>query len=258
MSTQALLGRFYLAAQSFTVNATGKATTAGHYFLCGYSGESTDQLCEHVQDLVDDVCAGATVGLSLTTGKVTIELGTTGSITWGSATELRDLLGFTGDLSGADTYLADNPARYAWAPQRNGNAAAMGEHPNALTAASFYDYASNTRLVRSKDGTATTVAGPLSTGEAMVGWRFLSKSSCRASAAPDPGTFEQLWLDCLGGGERVRLVLSASSYTSANYVECVAGRDDEVLGAFGDYCKRSRPPFDGLWDVALPLVEYAA
>lgn len=258
MTTQALLGRFYLAAQTFTVSATGKTTTAGHYFASGYSGESADQLCEHVQDKIDDVYAGATVALSLSTGKVTIELGTTGSITWGTATTLRDLLGFTGDLSGADTYIADNPMRYVWCPQRNGSAAALSEYPNGLTAASFWDYESTSRLVRAADGTATTIRGTLATGKAMLAWRLLAKTSVRASSSPDPGTWEQLWLDVVGDGERVRLVLDDASYTSANYVEAVPGVDDDALGEFGDYCGRSRPPFDGLWDVELPLVEYTA
>jgi len=50
------------------------------------------------------------------TGKVTIASTATLAINWGSATDLRDLLGFTGNLSGSASYTSTNHARGVWLP----------------------------------------------------------------------------------------------------------------------------------------------
>lgn len=260
--TQVYLSRFYLAAQTFTVNVTAKSTTAGYYFGEGYSGESTNQLIEHVQDRIDDVYGSATVKLDKTTGKVTIDLGTTGSITWGTATTLRDLLGYTGDLSASQSYTATNQMRYAWVPLRSGAAVDASRYPNNRTAVEAWDYSSMSRVIRATDGTAYTVKAPLATGEAEISYDKLDLTSVRRSANPDPGTFEQLWIDSLSTGARVRVVLTVPGtatdpYTSANYVEAIFGEDGEI-GRFGDYARRHIDDYNGLWDVDLPFVEYTA
>lgn len=260
MTTQAYLGQFYLAAESFTVNATGKSTTAGFYYLEGYSGET--QLIEAVEALIAAVYVGATVTLSKATGKITIDLATTGSITWAAtAPTLMALLGYTGNLSGSQTYVATNKARYCWVPLHNGAVAAPAETPNALTAAAFWNRVSTSRVVRASDGTASSVEGQLTTGEGELVYHYLDKASVRKTATPDPGTFEQLWLDTFAKGRRCRVVLDVATatdpYAQSLYVEAMfTDPNAEQIGRIDDYIERAVDNLDAMWNVRVPLVEF--
>lgn len=48
--------------------------------------------------------------------RITFDAGGNVAVVWGSATDLRDALGFESDLSGALTYTSDNPSDIIWCP----------------------------------------------------------------------------------------------------------------------------------------------
>ena len=258
MTTQCLLGRFYLPAQTITVNSTAITTTAGWYYAAGYTGESPAQLDDHLGALIAGVVASSGIGIDLSTGLTYIAMPGSATITWGTGTTLRDLLGFEGtDTGSTDLAASTNPCRYLWAPTRNSAAVGLTSYANGLTAASFYDYPSKSATVRAPSGAASTVKAPLTTGVCDLLWQRLDKASVRRTTDPDPDCFEQFWLDTINGGQRLRVVLNASNYTSANTVECLVRSEDEGYGDFGSFAVRSQADFDGHWDVRIPLVEYA-
>lgn len=47
---------------------------------------------------------------------IRIDLPTVADILWGSATDIRDALGFSADCTGDSTYTADNPSPHSWCP----------------------------------------------------------------------------------------------------------------------------------------------
>jgi len=258
MTTQCLLGRFYLAAQTITVNATPVVTTAGYYYLAGYTGESPNQLDDHLGGLIAGVVAGSGIGIDLATGLTYIAMPGAATITWGTATTLRDLLGFSGaDTGSTELAISSDPCRYLWAPKRNSAAVALRSYANGLTAASFWDRPSMSMTHRAPSGASSTIAAPFTAGVNELSWQRLDKTSVRVTANPTPNTFEQFWLDTINGGQEMRVVLDASSYTSANTVSALARSEDDGYGDFSSYANRSQDDFDLHWDVRIPLVESA-
>lgn len=113
------------ASDTFTIQEVTKAAHAGNhitqgdYFIQEYSGEGANGLVEHMQAAVralgpvgdlDDF----TVTLSAT-GFITLSNTGNFDITWTDA-ELQNILGFTGNLTGASTYTATNQPKYCWYP----------------------------------------------------------------------------------------------------------------------------------------------
>lgn len=112
-----------LAQQDFTLTINGNpdvmSLAAGPYYL--HHDDSVISLVGALADLCSLHTVPAAVAIFITEGGyVRIEVGGVASfaITWGAATDLRDLLGFTGNLSGALAYTAQNPSPLIWIPQR--------------------------------------------------------------------------------------------------------------------------------------------
>lgn len=99
--------------------ATNADVAAADYYLT-----STTSLLTAVKTALDAVSGNSTYTVSLddtndsSTGKVTISAAGVASfaIDWTAATSLRDILGFTGNLTGAATYTGDNQALYLHLP----------------------------------------------------------------------------------------------------------------------------------------------
>lgn len=118
-------GGWLISHQEFTPNAgpTSRTIAAGNYYLS--TTGTLDPLLTELDDQLELLGGGNyTVTLSATTGKVTIAATgvVTFNITW-TSTDLRDALGFTGNLSGGLTYTGSNQARYLFLPDvtRNGS-----------------------------------------------------------------------------------------------------------------------------------------
>ncbi|MCP4549514.1 MAG: hypothetical protein GY835_23915 [bacterium] len=262
MTYQHWLGLIDIAADSkdFTVDDGGGvdaiALTPNSYFMMGYTGEG-GALVDHMTTLIADEIAGSTVTYSLVTGKVTLNFnGNTTAVVW-TDTALRDLLGFTGNLSGATSYVATNEARYCWRPSM------PMLYPKHLTsAASFYAARSSTIVQRAPGGKTYSRAGS-TVYDASVAYDLLPVAEV---LTPTTGTvyadFEQWWLDVPAVGNRFRIVLDRTAYADTDdYVTCMFGDDDlEELGSFLDWAGRSETEsiseYNGLWGVQIPLMKY--
>jgi hypothetical protein len=93
------------------------AATSGYYFLTG-----TTSLLTTIKTALDASALNGTFTLtvddtsdSTATGKVTISSTETFSLTW-SSTALRDILGFSGNLSAASSYTATYHSKYIYLP----------------------------------------------------------------------------------------------------------------------------------------------
>jgi hypothetical protein len=100
------------AGYTATVGST-KTIPAGTYYLSSPGSGSNDFLAE-VQSQFGATSVTASLG-EYGTGIVTITFSGSTDVSWIS-TELRDILGFTGNLSGASSYVGTLSARGVWMP----------------------------------------------------------------------------------------------------------------------------------------------
>lgn len=101
-----------LPLQSFTIDAFAASILSGNYYLYAADG-SLSLLSRFAAQMTAAGLAGVTV-VVLENRRVRISASSTFSVTWGAATWLRDLLGFTGNLSGASSYTATNISPLLW------------------------------------------------------------------------------------------------------------------------------------------------
>lgn len=108
------IGSIYMPASTLTVDAAGFSWPEGPYYL-----RSATSALSMIDFLATRIVAnvGGTCTIVLTRGRtVRITFNTARTVTWGAATQLRDLLGFTGDLGSAATHDAPNVSPLLWSP----------------------------------------------------------------------------------------------------------------------------------------------
>jgi len=258
---QLYLGRFTLPATAtdFTVDAVPSSgpysisLDTGRYYTAGYTGESTDQLVETIQSKIQDVGAGvifptATVTLSKTTGLVSIDFGASGELVW-SHTPLRDLLGFTTNLTSGSGYTATNQARYLWRPTVN-----PSDYSGDL--AVWWLPRFTTRGTRSPDGTTVTVPGPAVLYDAEVTYTHLPEIEVITNSPhPDYQSLQVFFEDVIRNGMPFRVLPDQTSYTSTTYRTAVFAVEDEEtgVGSFRDYVDRNAGIYNGRWKIRLPM-----
>jgi len=186
--TSWLIGSYEnLPAQSFTVTAGGAevvTVSAGNYFLT----DDTDavSLTEQTELAIETHTgvAGATVSI-LENRKVRIVTNVATAITWGSATLLRDILGFTGDLGSATTHTADNVSEYLWSP---GRTETPTEAPLGVVGDRHYD------TVIGVDAAGTTLIATENTSRRVnaFSWRMVTTARYWDSDGSG-GTYQAFW-----------------------------------------------------------------
>lgn len=120
IETAWLIGSYAgMPAQAFTVGMSVTGIAAGNYYLYDATA-ALSLLSKVVAALTAAGVAGAAATLCKNR-KVKLSAGATFSITWGSATLLRDLLGFDANLSGASSYTAPDISPLLWSPGRTEN-----------------------------------------------------------------------------------------------------------------------------------------
>jgi hypothetical protein len=110
-----------VSGNTLSIYHGGTGTTA-YYFIRAYTGESIAtnrlgaQLVEEIQARVRLFSGFGAFNCTVSdTGFVTMSRGSTFTVTW-TDTGLRDILGFTGNLSGASSYTATNQHMHGWYP----------------------------------------------------------------------------------------------------------------------------------------------
>lgn len=114
-TTSWLIGsRPNLAAQILTLNGGVQLITAGSRYL--YASSSALSLVARLKAAMDAVpVAGAAVVLTQSR-KVKISAAGVFTLNWTGGEELRDLLGFNGNLAGSASYVATNLSPLLWSP----------------------------------------------------------------------------------------------------------------------------------------------
>ena len=115
MTADWFVGSITIPAQSFTANGFACSIAAGTYYLRHTTSALSliGQFATEVENQTGVSANGVTVKRSRLiadswTGAV--------AVTWGSATQLRDLFGHTGDLASATDHIAPNVSPLLWSP----------------------------------------------------------------------------------------------------------------------------------------------
>jgi hypothetical protein len=104
-----------LAYTSFTIEGDGTVSISGDYYLA-HATAALSLIDEMAAQMTAAGVAGATAVITRDRVVKLASGGANFAITWSSDTGLRDLLGFTGNLSGAASYTAPNISPLLWSP----------------------------------------------------------------------------------------------------------------------------------------------
>jgi len=228
--------------------------TSGRYYLAGYTGESADQLVEHITTQIvaeGGAFANVVCSYSASTGKVSFVAGAGANIDIAfTDTALRDLLGFAANITGLDdtAQTATNEARYVWRPDR-----ALSGHP--VGHGRVFRPESTTVVFRSKDGSINSVVG----NTLYAGLLEYSMIAGARVYIPDGGSvnqeLERFFEDVIANGEPIRFYPDRTVNTSTDYVTLVVGGGDGPIGAFDDFAQRHIASYSGLWDIGIPVIK---
>jgi len=253
---QQYLGRFYIAEQQIYVenNVPNTATItipAGYYYITGYTSESTEQLCEKITSLLqaETGFTSATCTFDASTGKVVINNPTVQiSLTWIN-TEIRDILGFSGNRSLSATQTANYGARYTWQPTLP-----PSDFPVDLQ--QFWVTGSSSYTGRSKDGQSWALAGN-TYRQAEIEYQLLPKEDViRESSGAPYNVLEHFWQDVCHETQPIRIYPDKTLSASSDIRTGILYSEGEDLATFEEYIDRSVRFYQGLWDVVLPFVEH--
>lgn len=164
-----------------TIDGSGETVSASLGGLYLYHETGTLSLLQQFEDaMTSALVASPSVDL-LDSGKVKLSAGATFTVTW-TDTDLRDFLGFTGNLSGASSYTADNLSPYIWVPGRTHTPTLA---PQGITGAKQYDQ----QRTEAPDGTSVTFLAGATQRRNRVEWAYVAR--------------ERYW-DTEAGGEFVK------------------------------------------------------
>jgi hypothetical protein len=263
---QKYLGEFTITASNnsltFEENGSGSphaiSLTVGEYFMRGYTSEAvTGRLVEHLQALIRAVGApfdDATVTLSDTTGKITIDWTANTDIT-SIDSGLRDLMGFEGvDVTDESIITGAAQARYIWMPGKP-----LAEYPGELTEG--WLPRSLSRVVRSMDGTVYSIEGN-KINDGFFSYAHLDNTEVITDSSTVWESLQQFWEDCIHTGRKIRFYPDRTANGSTNYYECLwvppdmAEGESQKIGPFRDYGNPHTSNYRGYWDVDFSLIEY--
>lgn len=195
MESSWLIGSIDLPLSEFTVDASAQSIPLGTYYLY----HPSDALS--LLDLLAADLAAAGIVLAavvLTRGRRVKLVGNANfSVTWGSATVLRDILGFTGDLSGSPVYTAPNESALLWSP---GKVELSREAPMGIAGHRKW----NAYFSQSPRDATTSVVIHGSIVSNTFFWPMIPTARYQVDGAPG-GTWEKFWDQVVVQGMRFHL-----------------------------------------------------
>jgi hypothetical protein len=205
---------------------------AGRYFLNSVgSGGVTRSFLDELESQVNTALGAGSIftvddDTDSATGKVTLARGGAFAVTW-TSTDIRNLLGFTGNLGAATSHLAPNHAKYLWLPDC-GRAGVLS--PSASGGALESDFT----LALGTDGTPFGIGYTVRAYDSLE-FRHLRAKRVWTSQAATNAAFEGFWRLTAALGLRIRY--HADRATDATYRTWVI----EDAGRFAP------EPFDERW-----------
>ena len=222
--------------------------------MFGYTGETTEQLVEHVTTKLQDLGGNFTnAACSYDIGADRIQLDFDGynvDITWDD-TDLQTILGFEGTQNGDPSYGAVNPPKYVWNPTYG-----VSYYPLGLN--QFWNPKSTTYVGRSTDGTTYSVNQSI-VYDAKLAWQLLPDSDVIIlDSGQTNGELQTFFEDIIAKGYPVRIHLNRDILDSDQFkTGIVMGEsEDEPVGSFMEYTKRYIKNYNGLWNVNLNFIKY--
>lgn len=127
------IGSRTMSVQGFQINGNAVSVPAGTYYLT--DPDAALSLLSKVISAMSTGLLFAPTAVLLSSGKVRLTAAGAFTVTWGTATALRDLLGFTGDLGSATSHTATLKSPLWWSP---GKPALFALTPLGVTGAPRY------------------------------------------------------------------------------------------------------------------------
>lgn len=183
VSSAWFVGSIGLTAQAPTIDASVATVVAATYYL-----RHTTAARSLIDTFATAVVAavGGTCTVQVTRSRrVLITFNTSRSITWGAATQLRDLLGFTGDRASATTQLADGVSPLLWSPGYLGT-------PQTIADVNGYSVDHKAEY-KSDDGTQAVTYFYSSETWQDVDWTHIDPNRMRVSSGTGGGTFHEFY-----------------------------------------------------------------
>ena len=256
--TQMWHGQIVIGATRDTIDLSGPAagetiTLTNQNVYIKKSSGGTDQLIEDMTTKVtagDANYTGLAVTYSFATNKVTVsEDGTAASaITWTwTDTALRDLLGFTGNLTlDNDSTTATNECAFCWAPDRS-----LAFHPVQLN--QFWSRRSTSMGQKSNDGTIVSVEGQ-NLNVADVAYSHIAKARVIIPSSGSINTeFQQFYGDVIHLGMPIRLYPDKTDSAVVKTLKVID--EDGLVPPLDDMISRNVQSFDNYWRVGFSCHE---
>lgn len=241
-----LVGSMQVAATSFSVGLDVCTPTAGEYYL--RHATAAISLIDHLATVIA-AATGASCTITITRARhVRIALGAAATITWGSATALRDLLGFSGDQGSSSTHTATLISPLLWSPGYPGTA-------KTIVGVTGYTQ-QHTLRYKSDDGTRTYTHRYSTETWQDLAWTHVLVSRMR-HASIGGGTFHEFFEQSLALGYRCTHyeAITEDSSDDSTDVTWTTGRGPYVLrdGFDADWYRRVIPSADVACSLTLPL-----
>jgi hypothetical protein len=224
-----MMGSITMPASSLTVDASGFAWPAGSYYL--RSSTLAQSMCDFLASrIVANVGGTCTVEITRSR-RVLFTFNVARSITWGAATQLRNLLGFTGDRGAAVTQLAESVSPLLFSP---GYLAT----PHTIIGVDGYSV-DHKAVYKSDDGQQAYTYYYGSEVWQDLDWAHIDPARMRVATGTGGGTFHEFFEQVAKLGARF-----------AHYESVIEDDADTTTAAVygtarGPY--RLRPEFDGDW-----------
>lgn len=235
-----LVGAVTIPAQSFNVNDGGGndpvTVAAGTYYLRHATGSLS--LIRAVSDAIDSSASAISVdGLTVRRSRhLFLDFNAAASVTWGTATIIRDLLGFSSDLVSAATHLAPGISPLLWSP---GYLAT----PKTIAGVAGYSVDHKSR-VKSDDGSRSeTEFYGEETWQDLV-WTHIVPERLRVATGTGGGTFHEFYEQCAKLGYPFRYyeaIDEDEDDTSTNVTWTSSFGPYKLRGDTGDWYRRNQP-----------------
>lgn len=236
-------------SKDVTFGGTAVQVTTGSYFVRGYTAEG-GQLVDAVQTAMTAAGLASASATISDDGFVTLSASGAFTVTWTNTT-LRDILGFTGNLTSATSHTATEQAKYTWHP--NTGPATMTGHPD--TAGEIESDAAHT-VAPSGIVLATKY---YERTKREFDFRWLEDEYVWPVGSVTNRDYYAFWSSILSMGTRFRYFPDRTANASTDYYTYVADKtcvEDGMTNRGGT--EQENASWSKLWKLRLPVRSYVA
>jgi hypothetical protein len=218
-----LIGSITIPQQDFTSNGFACSVPAGTYYL--YHSTSALSLVNQFDGTIENETGVSANQTRLRRSRLLLSSWTAPvSVTWGSATQLRDLLGYTGNLGAGTDHLATNISPLLWSP-------GYPATPKTIPGVLGYPVDHKTQY-KSDDGSQLHTDFYSEETWQDLEWTHIVPSRMRVATGTGGGTFHEFYRQVTRIGSRFFHYESVTEDTSDSTTEAT------LTGGLGPYVTR--------------------